>query len=444
MDDREKNNKAHGAADRDAESSCPARRRRALRLIGRNVLLLVAALTFIAGAAEVRLRLAWPFANSSFQAQLHPQAGSMLKPGTEMLWTNNLDYWTVSRANSLGFLDREPVASDRGAASCHVAFVGDSYVEARQVSIADKFHVRLEQLAARDLPRLDVTTSAFGYSGAGQIAQIPYYDEFARRLRPQLLALVFIDNDFRDNSALLWALQFGLDPDHIPRVTAARNADGTIELRPPDPDWQKHALPSLPRPRQMRIRRSLTQMSYFAKWLDLKKGILPLFRPGADGGADPQLIAWAEMLSRRPRYAALLDGWQPTTQADVTAMFREEKLPPIFERELEFTEFALDQFQERARRDGFLLVVLSTLRKQKGRFDRGRLHVMAESRGIPFIDYHDFVLRRGAGLRDTFWAHDLHWNPDGHLWAAEAVLEYLKSNPEVCAGAAAESAPCLL
>ena len=54
---------------------------------------------------------------------------------------------------------------ERAAASCHIAMIGDSYVEARQVPIADKFHVRLEELAARELRHLDITTSAFGIMG---------------------------------------------------------------------------------------------------------------------------------------------------------------------------------------------------------------------------------------------------------------------------------------
>lgn len=435
MDDREKSNKAHGAANQDARSSSPARRRRALRLIVWNALFLAAGLALIAGAADIWFRLEQPFSRSSIPVEMNPKAGSMLKPDSEVRWTNNLDYWTVSRTNSLGFLDREPIDPERAASSCHAAFVGDSYVAARQVAIADKFHVRVEELAARELPHLDVTTSAFGRSGTGQVAQLPYYDEFAKILRPKLLALVFVQNDFRDNSAALSALSRGLSPNRAPYVTAARNADGTIELHPPDPDWRNHTYPSLAQTRYARIVDRLNRVLPLAQWLGAKKTAL------SQADADPQLIAWAEMLSRQPRYAALLDGWQPTTQIALTEMFRKEKLPPFFERELEFTGFALDQFQERARRDGFSLVILSVLRKWENiRFDSGRIQAMAESRGIPVIDYQDYILHRGVRFEDAFWAHDAHWNPDGHLWAAEAVLEYLKSNPEVCAGAAADAA----
>ena len=80
--------------------------------------------------------------------------------------------------------------------SCHVSVIGDSFVDAMQVPVAAKVHVRLEALAARRLPRLDVTTSAFGMFDTGQIAQLPFYDTYARRLHPKLLVLVFFHNDF--------------------------------------------------------------------------------------------------------------------------------------------------------------------------------------------------------------------------------------------------------
>ena len=63
--------------------------------------------------------------------------------GAEVRWTNGLDFWTVSRTNSPGFLDREPPDPERAAASRHVAVFGDSFVEAKEVAVADKFHVRL-------------------------------------------------------------------------------------------------------------------------------------------------------------------------------------------------------------------------------------------------------------------------------------------------------------
>ena len=108
-------------------------------------------------------------------------------------------------------------------------------MEALQVPVADKFQVRLEELAAKELRHLNITTSAFGISGTGQVNQLAYYDEFARYLRPALLVLVFVNNDFMDNAPILKGLHQGIEPDKLTNVSATRGADGTITLRPPHP-----------------------------------------------------------------------------------------------------------------------------------------------------------------------------------------------------------------
>ncbi len=365
-----------------------------------------------------------PFATRSLPTRFVPKVGLIREPNAEIRHTNMLDFWTVSRTNSLGFLDREPIAPERAAASCHIAIIGDSLVEASEVPIADKFHVRLEKLAARELPDLNITTSAFGRGGTGQLNQLPFYDQFARRLFPKLLVLVFVPNDFMNNSPILAALHTRWDPDRFPYVSAERNADGTMKLRPPDPDWRKYRLS---RRRHMPVVKQVVRMSYFASWLYNKRGALfPL-------DSDPQLIARAELLSQRPGYELLLDDWQPTTRAATHPTFAEKELPPVFEEALHFTAFALDQFKERAERDGGSLVILATHRMKfpwSGMFDQ--MKAMAEARRIPVIDQHDYILRQGAKPKDAQWAHDAHWNAAGHQWAAEALLEYLKRNPEVC------------
>ena len=411
----------------------PQNVRRALHLVGWNTLFLVLGLALIGVVGEMYLRLRAPFLEKDTPHAWSPSIGRIFAPNAEVRWTNRLDFWTESRTNSLGFLDREPIGLERAAASCHIAMIGDSYVEARQVPIADKFHVRLEELAAEELRDLDITTSAFGIRGTGQVNQLAYYDEFARALRPALLVLVFVDNDFTNNAPILDGLQQGRDPDRLTAVSATRGADGTITLRPPHPPSAESRLAtmaSISPPWHTRVTDRLSDMSPLARWLELKtKAWFP-----AD--TDPELIAWVALLSRRsPRYAALLDGWRPTTRGDIQEPFLyAHDLPPVYEDGLDFTGFALDQFRERADRDGAALVVLtSNYMGTRGDLGFDRLTALAEARGIPVIDYHDYVLRQGAEpRRDTRWEHDNHWNIAGHRWAAEALLEYLKENQEIC------------
>ena len=421
--------------------SVPGRIRRALRLIGWNALFLVAGLALIGVVGEAYFRLRVPFVEPYAPYAWSPTVGGIFTPNAEVRWTNGLDFWTISRTNTLGFPDRESIGIERAAASCHITMIGDSYVEALQVPIADKFHVRVEELAARELRHLDVTTSAFGVSGTGQVNQLPYYDEFARYLQPALLVLVFVQNDFMNNAPILEGLRQGMDPDRLKNVSAIRGADGSITLRPPYPGESR--LAGMPRPPwYARATDYLTGMSAFANWLDAKR------RASSSDDTDPELIAQVARLSRRsPRYAALLEGWRPTTRSRLGLPFRStQDLPPVYEDALDFTAFALDQFRERADRDGAALVILSShYIGTRGDLGFDRLTALAEPRGIPVIDYNDYVLRQGpAPKRDARWKQDAHWNTAGHRWAAEALLEYLKENQEICTRRKSPTSPAPL
>ena len=433
----------------------PRRVRRALRVAGWNALLLVAGLALVALAGEAWFRSTVPFKDKYRPKIFVPGVGLLLPPDTEIRWTNRLDFWTVSRTNRLGFLDREPPSPARAAQSCHITMIGDSFVEAKQVPIPEKFHVRLEERAARELPHLNVTTSAFGFGGTGQIAQLAFYDEYARPLRPRLVVLVFVPNDFINNFPL-WESLFwnsrpgGLDPEHLPRVSAARAEDGGFRLRPPDPKYRRFWLPRLsgpsatPQQSQWRrlVKRAL-RASWLWSWLQAKRFVLSFHERKIGTYADR--VGRAELLSRRPAHARLLDGWRPVSMGNVRMGLADEEVPsffalfqegtgsPFYEEALAFTAFGLDQFKERAERDGAALAILAT--SEMSRFGGGafaRMSEMAAERGIPVIDQSDYIRRQGAELRAARWAHDDHWSPTGHQWAAEALLEYLKRNQDVC------------
>lgn len=360
-----------------SSSAALAEIRRRLRVAAWNALLLFAGLALIMAAGEVWFRLATPFTEVFVPFHFRTGVGVLTKPGGRTYWTNHLDYWTVSQANSLGFLAREPPSADRAAASCHVTVIGDSFVEAREVAISDKLQVRLEELAARELPELDVTTSAFGQTGTGQIAQLAYYDAFARRLRPKLVVLVFVHNDFRDN---------GTNGNRI--VVTATLRDGRFKLLPPDPDGLDLSTPTWPVPAYV------PRQSRFARYLYRKTLILPVRHRTEEG--------------LPPRDARLDDA---------------------------VTGFALDQFKERTDRDGAALALLKThtLQKREQPWSR-RLDALVRARGIPVIDEYEQIVRRGGRIEDVHWLHDGHWNPVGHRWAAEAMLDYLKRNREICRG----------
>ena len=436
---------------------------RIVRTAAFNALLIIAGLAVIAVAGEMYFRVSVPygfdanpkdFGYHTWKGRFVQNVGNVTAPNQEIRYSNHLDFWTITQVNSLGFLDREPVSPERASESCHIALIGDSFVVGKEVPIAAKAQVKLEELAARELPHLDVTTSAFGRGSFGQINQLAFYDEYARHLRPKVVALVFINNDFGDNSPIISALRWGTDPEHMPMVTAAIGTVRAPELRPPDPDYGAFKLPWPPiRERSFYeafVRRAedpvlyqggtyhhfskweweAVKHSYFAKWLDAK--IEMMFYEVAPHPRE--LMLWrAELLRRQPRYAALLQEWTPSGYRHIDSTFAEIDMPPVFEDALAYTEFGLEEFKRRADRDGARLVILAShSAKLYGNLLFDRLSAIAEDLEIPVVDQHEYIVSIGADPRNAEFKHDFHWNEDGHRWAAEALLEWIRDNQSVC------------
>ncbi len=386
----------------------PPRRWRSV--VGWNVLFLGlgAALIFIDWEAWFHLRA--PFAETRRPTRFVPGVGLFNEPGAEVRWTYNDEFWVAQRANRWGFLDREPPPPEQAAQTCHIAFIGDSLVEASEVPVADKFQVRLEELAARALPRLNISTSAFGRRGTGQINQLPFYAEYARSLRPKLVVLVFAGNDFIDNHKVGQAAHLGWDPDQSPYVVADKTAAGAITLRPPGPAWR----------------------------------MLPIDAGGAEGR--PPSYQRAELLAQRPRYQSILQPYLSRAQESLSAdghrpellKLLQDTTLPLFGEAVEFTAFALDEFQRRVAADGaslWLLLATSRVFSRLGDASspiRVVVEDLAEARGIPVVSLHDYIMRQGRMVDDGTFPADGHWNPTGHRWVAEALLERLRQRPEVC------------
>ena len=392
---------------------------RALLAIAWNALFAISGLLLIALAGEIYLRLANPFIDTSIPYQFVDGVGIIRKPNAELRFTNwDDDNWVISHTNSQGFLDREPVSPERAAAGCHIAFIGDSFVEAMQAPIADKFHVRLEQLAARQLPRLDITTQAYGLITTGQINQIPLYDEYARLLNPKLLVLIFYVNDFANNFTTRQSILYGLDPDRFPYTSVQKDEHGALKLRPPNPEYERFLLPMRPNRWYENAWNRLANVSYFAKWVDDKTGIRSSIQ---ENHLAHNRAMWANILAERPCCAALLKTWQPGEDF-------------AYEDMQEYTAFSIDQFKRRADRDGARLAIMAVTGDMGTQGDPqfDLLNSIAKTRGIPVISDYNYILKQGYDEWNGRWRSDGHWNATGHQWVAEAILEWLKDNQDVC------------
>lgn len=362
----------------------------------------------------------------------NPSVGTTFKPNARVVLTNGLDFHVEETSNEAGFLDRPlpPVAKPAG--TCRIAFIGDSFVEAAQVPVRQKVQVEMERLMKARWPDLPVETMAFGFSGTGQLNQLGYLETFVRPRKPDLIVLVFVSNDFANNSSLLEAIRVGWHPEHAPRTFARETAAG-IELQPIDPDWLRHRLPAA-RDERPRLHAWLHRTSRFYRWLYAKLSLqYPAIaaRMGREPSDADRTAARIEALrSVTPSSAALLDGWNPKTSPGIDGMFAEpDPLPKAFDQAVRFTDFAFATYAERAKADGARLMVLGS-HELEGRVE-SRVREMLRQRSIPFVSLREYIAARGGRIPDAHWRHDAHWSPKGHSWAAESLVERL-ARDKVC------------
>lgn len=418
---------------------------RSLRVLVANALWAAVGLAAVGAAFEIALRARAPFMSPPAPVVFRPEAGFVKPPDTELRASNNLDYWQVSRVNSLGFLDREPPSPERAAASCHLTILGDSFIEAREVPITSKVQVRLEELAAAERPDLDLTTSAFGLWDTGQVQQLAFFDAYARPLEPKAVVLALVLNGLRNNSSLLRGIRHGWDPERLPQTSARRGPDGAFSLLPPDAgyagfalDPDAAALPAETPASPLVLLRRAVRFAYLYRWLRAKRGAL--FR--YDAARDALLSRRVEILRRRPEYAELLRGYSPESTWDMLRGFAQPELAPVVAEALDSTAFALREFRRRADETGAVIVGLLADSFEADRWwpDRERalltrrLVGLAADAGIPVLDLEEEMRRRGLTTEQVKWAHDAHWNPAGHRLAAEVLWRWLENEASVCDG----------
>lgn len=369
----------------------------AFRALGRvlcwNALLTATGLGLLALAGE-----AWIRTIPSLEPQIQPWVfvpglGAHYAPHAAIR-VISVDFQRTSRTNSMGFLDRKPPSPEAARATCHVAVVGDSFVVARSMALADKFHVQMEKMAARRLPHLDVTTAAYGVVGSGQVHQLAFWDRWLRRRPPRLVVLVAVGNDFAENR-----------PRRVPpyRFGFVQEDDGRFVLAAPFLDGTRWN-PGGP------VRSAMSALWH---------------------RTPPALRPWGAH-------------WIARELSELRTPGNREALPIESAR---FTALALDQWRERTTQAGAALVVLGSSNMAWERKTPGGANALdqfrriAEERGIPFVDQVQYVQENWGEGKDVYqiddalhWPADGHWNAVGHRWAAEALVDHVARNPQVCAG----------
>lgn len=185
-----------------------------------NLLLCVIAVLLVLLAAEAL----WRFAagNGDRDRVFDTRMRFVNPPNTE--WTiHTEEYTTRIGTNSLGFRGPEMPDSPKGG-ELRILFLGDSFVEAKQVALEDRFAEQAERVLAARLGR-DVVARALAVGGANPATELLYYREVGKAYAPDFVVQVlFPENDLLRREGP-YRLQEGSDPPVL--------ADIWVEPAPP-------------------------------------------------------------------------------------------------------------------------------------------------------------------------------------------------------------------
>ncbi len=162
-----------------------------------RLLLVAAGLAVAFGVAELGLRLAGVRMPRVSQRDDH--RGTAFRPGIE--WFHSDEGGAHVRINSAGFRDREWEAP-KPPGVFRIAVLGDSYVDAMQVDVEERFTERIEaalHASGRFSPR-KVEVLNFGVGGYGTAQELQVLRYSVWRFSPDLVILAFLPyNDLRNN-----------------------------------------------------------------------------------------------------------------------------------------------------------------------------------------------------------------------------------------------------
>jgi hypothetical protein len=364
-----------------------------LRASRANILLATATLVALLAGIEAALRASGA-AIGARSDPVSPYGARYLPDSPFVLAGENR---VRGRTNALGFHDR-PFLADAGGGRRHIAFFGDSFVEAMQVEADSTFVSRLEDLAnAASIP---LEASAFGISGSGADQSFFRCRRVLQEARVDEVVYVFYMNDFFD----------GFLEEQKPATWPflARAAGGAACFRGSyQADRRSRTASSLAKP----ILKELYLPAFVSYRLHVARA-----RQGAGAGGFLEATSDSLLglyflgdgapprhLAARAHWEDVVRVWSATCAANGT-VFRVLYMPPVWETD-----------------DSTFAAIFGTRVPRHGLSEW--LRSFCEREGIPFLDPTDrfTALEGGRGTR-LYWAH---LNYEGHRALARFLIDEL-------------------
>jgi hypothetical protein len=340
-------------------------------------------------AAEFALRRIAPQSMALYIPD--PRVGVLHEPGVAGWWVSR-EYRTRVHINRDGFRDYD-YSRPKPRGAFRIVAIGDSYVEAFQVPLEATSHKVLEKRLRDEGYAVDVP--ALGVGGFGTAQELLLFEAYGRSLEPDVVLLFFNPgNDLKDNSP---------DLKRDPRLPYFRLSDGRLIEEPitPQPIWRARLSNWLRNHCQLY---SLARdAAYRLPGAEAKRSALPQeFGVYAKNPEPPWQDSWRVTEALLGRFAEAVHG--SGSHLLVVIVANQIEMPGAW---------------------------IDTQRQWPGLSQAGfspeapveRLRDVLQRQRIPFIDLIPSFRARASRERD--WPHyriDGHWNPRGHLWAAEEIL----------------------
>ncbi|MDD5069621.1 MAG: SGNH/GDSL hydrolase family protein [Candidatus Omnitrophica bacterium] len=169
----------------------------------KNFLVLFMSLIFLFLALELVIRV-FSFSMPELVEDSKLGDGYSLFPKPYSRYFYFSEGYSRGKYNRFGLRDYDSYSLKKGKGVCRIIVVGDSFVEALQVDLADTFENITERLLNND-SSLKKKYSSFevincGRSGWGTAQQYLWYEKNLKRFNPDIVVLAFyIGNDFNNN-----------------------------------------------------------------------------------------------------------------------------------------------------------------------------------------------------------------------------------------------------